>query len=151
MMNNLKKAYDAMFKALKKDITNKLYIENKDYIVKVARNILNDYDLQNKGFVDYDGISKFGIIPCLGPCSINRFNPKFIKNNNTVYNIEITSQLAKEINQCLIYKYTKLLKYNNISAYKSGNNILIFVSKGDLHKYILSKKFNLFRVVLECI
>ncbi|EGT0696544.1 hypothetical protein ACSW9V_15090 (plasmid) [Clostridium perfringens] len=112
----IKQKYKLEFKELRDSISKQIYEENKDAILNDAKNLLTDYDVQNKC---YNSTGYQFPVLTLYKYTITSLNPKFDNNTRTVHGIKDHSKLANVINKILINNYIQLLKRNNFNIYYS--------------------------------
>lgn len=109
---SINQKYSLEFKKLRDSISKQIYDENKDAVLNDVKNLLADYDVQNKFY--NSTVYQFSVLT-LYKYTITTLNPKFDKNTGTVHVIKYHSKLANVINKILI----KLLKRNNFNIYYS--------------------------------
>ncbi|EGT0694261.1 hypothetical protein GW965_15880, partial [Clostridium perfringens] len=87
----IKQKYKLEFKELRDSISKQIYEENKDAILNDAKNLLTDYDVQNKC---YNSTGYQFPVLTLYKYTITSLNPKFDNNTRTVHGIKDHSKLA---------------------------------------------------------
>lgn len=115
---SINQKYSLEFKKLRDSISKQIYDENKDAVLNEAKNLLADYDVQNKC---YNSTGYQFPALTLYKYTINSLNPRFDKNTETVHDIKVHSKLANVINKILINNYIQLLKKKNFNIYHSIN------------------------------